>query len=1075
MIAVRQYTIRHTSYGPPRDKLRFILHKVDWQGVQRVHVGHLQPLHWNEGIGAVLKQLHNTRAHADRRCFALTVEPETDEGAMAGAVNEAGGAPASESTPQSQAPPTQMPYDTQVAHPIRARHDTTEPQFLGVNRMEPVLAGSTRREEIQSHTANSEYEKQMKLLGLLFKGPKKGTKKPSGTSTKGFVRSAFETQRPSIEQPLPVAPRPLEKEEQGLTKAGAETKSTSQASPGQPRQLRRDKPISPAVAKSTIEASTLDLTAKVTDLDDIDMTASECSWMKGLIFDHDSLQVPPDQQRVLQKAESWFKPQAGVIPFQDGNIPIQLFRELSRLADEKAAAEGDSDMDSEMDIDPSPDSVLEASQTSPKSVLQVTQDGEITTSQVSWSVSPSPEPPQRPARFREGLPPDSSFEGNPLPADNTSEKQAKMPQQQSPRPISIDSSNENEPIVPPSSPPVVELASDSDDDIEMETLVPQGLGEDAVEGARPQDIERNLASSASSVLKPVVQVEQTPYAKSKHSRHSSFADPHLKQQQTSSADLKQTSYTSIIYNTCNETTSSSSTNQLNGRQFGINNDLKNDLNLEREIAAQQRGQAQQGSLERMEKPNDQEVHMDRIPSITRASLGKVAEGNQTRTPVSAQSLLISSNSSSMQLSPIDAALPEHPHMETGLTKRKLAESPSKDNRRHSKRREIKIVGFGGDSSRSRIDQKSTLHEERAELLRKLREERKSSTSFENRPGAATKPGMHQYASEMELDSAEDQTSNVSSRAMSPRHRSLYEDPTVKSVSSPHSKTSTVLPHIQPQIASGPKIEQQAPPAATVLEANVLTVFQTFKAAYPEYTGDIRHFQGQCTQMYKLDQEDKMVPKWQWDDFIIRNRTDYKNYALECVDRGENPEPYYRFYKDAIRGTLYRKGIIESKDTLLKCLKELGVHPSTQETLRQPQKSPRKKKKRSRGSLPGAFNQQRKPSRDLRDDAQQNRPRHSFPASSHDEVQTSNQTLPGHKSGSPVQLASNRNVSSSRSTTKPNLLQRLSSNKLSSARISGEGTGDPFRDYYFAVQRTTSWTGSTKVSPSNQSDGSGQKG
>ena len=104
----------------------------------------------------------------------------------------------------------------------------------------------------------------------------------------------------------------------------------------------------------------------------------------------------------------------------------------------------------------------------------------------------------------------------------------------------------------------------------------------------------------------------------------------------------------------------------------------------------------------------------------------------------------------------------------------------------------------------------------------------------------------------------------------------------------------------------------------------MTVFQSFKAAYPEYNGNEKHFENQCNQMYQLEQEDKMVPKWQWDDFIIRNRTDYSQYAMDCIDQGENPEPYYRFYKDNIRNTLYTRGIIQNTKTLQRALEELGV-------------------------------------------------------------------------------------------------------------------------------------------------------
>ena len=70
-VAVRKYTIRYTSYGPTRGKLRFILHQLDWLGESREQAHStdgdaIRPLHFSEQVGAVLEQLHHTRAQEDR-------------------------------------------------------------------------------------------------------------------------------------------------------------------------------------------------------------------------------------------------------------------------------------------------------------------------------------------------------------------------------------------------------------------------------------------------------------------------------------------------------------------------------------------------------------------------------------------------------------------------------------------------------------------------------------------------------------------------------------------------------------------------------------------------------------------------------------------------------------------------------------------------------------------------------------------------------------------------------------------------------------------------------------------------
>jgi hypothetical protein len=106
----------------------------------------------------------------------------------------------------------------------------------------------------------------------------------------------------------------------------------------------------------------------------------------------------------------------------------------------------------------------------------------------------------------------------------------------------------------------------------------------------------------------------------------------------------------------------------------------------------------------------------------------------------------------------------------------------------------------------------------------------------------------------------------------------------------------------------------------------LTIFQKFQTAYPEYTGTAKQFTGLCKEMYKLDQEDKMVPKWQWDDYLIRRRIDYKDYLDQCENEGEQSEPYHRFYKDNIRDTLYTKGVLKNRAVLATALSELQIQP-----------------------------------------------------------------------------------------------------------------------------------------------------
>ena len=98
-------------------------------------------------------------------------------------------------------------------------------------------------------------------------------------------------------------------------------------------------------------------------------------------------------------------------------------------------------------------------------------------------------------------------------------------------------------------------------------------------------------------------------------------------------------------------------------------------------------------------------------------------------------------------------------------------------------------------------------------------------------------------------------------------------------------------------------------------------------------------------------------------------------------------------------------------------------------------------KPSRKSLPSTFNQPKQPPQD-RINKTNVQPRHSLPAQPHPRSRppppTVRQSSSMSASGLPQpDVAINTEIPST--------------------------TGDPFRDYFFAVQRSTSWTGSTKVS------------
>ncbi|KAF2031277.1 hypothetical protein EK21DRAFT_63545 [Setomelanomma holmii] len=1016
VLAVRKYSIRYTSYGPPPDKLRFILHAFDWLGdfsrsSQELGCEGLKPL-WSEDILDILRQLHNTRAQEDRRC--LGSDPSVDEAASRTST-VMGNTDDGESQFNMQ-----YAFGTQMVHPVRSRPSQDDPKLLGTRRLEPVLAGNTQREEIRP------------------RAPVQGTKR---------VREVYAA--------------------------------------------------SPRADNTTTEPASYVTAPEETHGDRLQRLASECSWMRDFEFSRESLSVPYNQVSILQSDDSWHKPLVGK-RFPDGNIPISILTMFQRLADETAAMEAQPDSDDEMDEDPSP------KDPSPGSPSQPTQNDETLT-QVSWS--PSPEPPEMPSRPNQGLPPDSSFDILEAVLEHTEQEVLAPPIKHNIVVTTL--SNRKERSVPPWSPPVepdydeIQEAAVYEDDMEMEEFVPQGLGDDDIVGASKPQLDRAVPLSPPPMS--IVQVKETPYVRGKSKQPVGEDTSPRPPKDSSSGTSKENSSTSIIFGTYKDGTSSAlAADDIHRRANDAT--MINQTLHSLEQARPESGHARissryevlttldemSASIKSIIVPKDLQqsqmqqptvkspiVEKDKIRSSPQPSTVEASEQKTTTSTVNVSASPEAKHHLAVQGETISTKIPLLP---SGSIKRKLENSPSKKSSRHSKRRELKIVSFG-DASPSPTDPMSALRQHREVSLRKFREERKSSTSFESPHVSAARSTETTEDDAMELESPTVHRSNESGWSVSPRHSSLYEAP---APAGQVQHTVTVTQSAQaPSQGAQIQIENTAPidtqhtsadePRRTLAsDAEPHTVFETFKATYPEYTGDKKHFQGQCLQMIKLDQEDKMVPKWQWDDYIVRNRSDYKDYALDCIDRGEDAIPYHRFYKDTIRDTLYRKGVIETRATLLKALEQFGIQPPASASV--PSLGPKVieehkhiplKEKRSRISLPGAFNEPKPAAKHQVNGKNADRPRHSLPVSSQAPRQIPLQSVLNPQVRTPAPSAS-KDVPKGSRASKPNLLSRLSLDGASSPRTSKnddttEGASDPFRNFYFAYQRTTSLTGSTKVS------------
>ncbi|KAF1366120.1 hypothetical protein EJ07DRAFT_170891 [Lizonia empirigonia] len=993
LLAIRQYTLRCTAYGPPRDQLQLILDSVDWLGESHNHLSTdpVQPLQSCKDLAPALRRLRDARVLDDDRCLrAQPKQEDLDEAShtMAGA-DEPLGHDASMST--------QMPFDTQIQHPIRSHRNDDDLQFVGVNRLEPVLAGNTQRAELKSRSRGaatvesaSIMTQHARLLALIAPRQAPAVPQPQlRPEPSRLEHDAYTTSPWPKETPRKHANR------ERTDELAAHASQTPLQSDNGRKRMRDVEEASPSTHHSAKKTSFSETEPKHNIARELDRFAAECSWMKGLKFNRESFTVPQDQVNILHKPESWYKPAPG-LRHPEANLPTKIFITLSRFEDERVAAEAalEASSGSYNQTDPP------ASAPPSKGEQEDDSDDEPPTSPVSWQTSPSPEPPQRPASPRQDLPPDSSDEA---PADAT-ESVAWQPsaapaatRHRSPPPTLPPSSTENEGVGPPSSPPAPQTADDSDDEMELDMSVPQALGED-LSLSRPVP-NRNAQTETQS--KSVVQVKETLYVKGKNGQPVVTISPPTQasnelQHDSSSASIVRGTYHDFSSSLVEETHLDTLCKDNGNEQGNTGNILSAKLDQSHHLPPEHDTQdvAMFDAFVHDEPQPDLNRQVDKQPQShsKHARILEDAPAQPEPTPMSAQ-LPPKDSSSGEQAAPGPEDAPAMPAVPTressrqssataSLSKRKLKTTSTKERKRSHTR--LKVVGFGSDDT-------ETLRQQHAEAMRRS----KSSTSVKSRQesvvnvpvpqGVETKVMAPDVKGMMEPQVAE--PSAVAKSEMSPRHQSLYAAPsptlrasvnlpaTVPAIESmditpmvpdapevatrqrppehpqlppvavlpqpepkaEHDRVPVQLPEPQPQpgvTRPGPEIRASAekpPPTAPVKAARPSTVFESFKAAYPEYKGSLKHFRNQCSQMEELDREDRMVPKWMWDDYIIRNSIEYRDYAVECADSGEATMPYIRFYKDTIRDTVYKKGVVETRATLLQALQELDVKPHAAET------------------------------------------------------------------------------------------------------------------------------------------------
>ncbi|KAK3080354.1 hypothetical protein LTS18_002178 [Coniosporium uncinatum] len=121
---------------------------------------------------------------------------------------------------------------------------------------------------------------------------------------------------------------------------------------------------------------------------------------------------------------------------------------------------------------------------------------------------------------------------------------------------------------------------------------------------------------------------------------------------------------------------------------------------------------------------------------------------------------------------------------------------------------------------------------------------------------------------------------------------------------------------QPSGQAAPGPATTSPKAKTLLQNQLASVgdtsstpFATFKAAYPNYKGDIKHFQGQCRKIEQLRKDGKAPHRSLWDDYLIRHHQDYREYSIGCIDEAREPMVYETFYNEEIDEPKYTKRVL----------------------------------------------------------------------------------------------------------------------------------------------------------------------
>jgi len=988
-IRVRKYTLRYTSYGPPRTRLQFYLDACDWcsHGSWEGNISQLIPIAKCQQITQALHALDQTRAQADRRCFRLNPGPQEAKRMATQADESAFG--------------TQLPRNTPKG-----------------------LHAGTPQASKQASRVSSDHDRA-KLVRLLNK-----VNRPNP-----IPRSVPTNPSPAKPVDAPPDPEPFTSSEQS--------------------------PDDEAPSRHRPEVDNSDLMVLENGSDEPQKLPD---WMKNVCLMNKAGKVPSDQYSLLLNNDSWNKPTVGY-RFPDANIPQKLLQAMAKFHREAMVVQQQAE---ESDSLPLGESNEDDAVPTVEEDINMDEELQSRTSGMSWSRSPTPNLPKQPFPGVICLPSDSSLPEAQSPG-RMEKSTKKSPEQASEQPILLRSSNEMRDVQPPSSPPIIER--DHDSDLDMELVVPRGLENHTISNMA---INYKITPSSASV-----QVKETPHVKNKSNILGLSQNPTNETQQPSSGPSKHTSSASIVYCTYQDPTSSNKSSQKKTEATTTNSKDKPGSSVEHAIGPYNRviDHSHETLHVRSSPAQQDDISMDDAPpeyphppEPSRQKRGRLLEPDNTgsdnwsrRHSTLAKSKPLNSKSLNTQTSPVVGRHQSAPSpirvdkAGSAKSKRKHDDSPSKKNSRHAKRREIKIVDFGRNSPQKDLEEE--FRQERKGPIERTMTSRESNSVDHVIDTTRVTAGANQHPTALRLEPSRERITHIDYLMDIDQRSDVREE--------------SVILNMHPSPSREPSRLNRSPTQAN----DSRTIFEKFKLAYPAYSGDNRHFLSMCKQMYALELEDKMVPKWQWDDYLIRNKTAYKEYANQCIDDGEGVEPYHRFYKDSIRDTLFTKSIMDSTQVLLMAMDELGAQPAV--TLPHVEQSRFTMNQKPKRSFSSALDQ--RVQRSISPALFSKLP---YPAASARKLESSSSLSSSRVTTPPVEgLAKNSppNLAQSSSRTKlpwsisPKATTPSNPTKLSDRQFASNSAqtsnvapkqkvlaNDPYRNFVMRKSRVASWTGSTRV-------------